>query len=132
MDESEALIEYVRTHSAAGEFKPCAFYGDEEDALVFYFRNDPDYAKRINRRVTLYLSMETNELVGCQIKEVRSVLEDIGAFDIKIKHGKVKLSLILLPFLGTVLDDPNARQLYRELGRAASEYDPEVSLPELV
>lgn len=132
MDDSEALIDYISRHTTSGEFRPCAYYGGEEDALVFYFRNEPDYAKRLNRRVTIYLSMETDELVGCQIKEVRSVLEDIGAFDVKIEHGKIKLSVVLLPFLGTVLDDPDARRLYRELGRAAAEYDPEISLPELV
>lgn len=124
--ELKTLLSSVRPDE--GEFTPCAYYGPEEDALVFYFRNDPDYAKRLNSRVTLYLSLASNELVGCQIKGVKRVLDDIGWFDVSISHGKVKLKLLFVALHATIPDDPESRSLYRRLGEAASQTELEVEV----
>ena len=102
-DQSSELIEYIKSHPPVGEFVPCASPGPEEDALMFYFRNDPDYAKRINSRVTIYLSEDTDELVGCQIKGVGHVLQELGQLDVTIKHGQVKLAIVLLAFMEPML-----------------------------
>jgi hypothetical protein len=126
------LIAYIKSHPPAGEFRPCAYYGPDEDALMFYFRNDPDYAKRINSRVTVYLSTDTHELVGCQIKGVGRVLRELGDFDVTIKHGKIKLKIVLLAFMDRMLELPDTRDVYREVYRRASETDVDLELPELV
>lgn len=105
-------------------FKPTVYCGEEEDALFFYFKNDPDYRKRINNRITLYISQETEEIVGCQIKGIRSILEDLPYF-IAAEHKRFRLSVVFAAFLGTVEDD-DSRRAYRELGRAASEADLEL------
>lgn len=129
-DESAALISYVRSRQVSKEFKPCAFYGREEDALVFYFRNDPDYAKRVNKWLTLYLAMDSNELVGCRVKGVRRVLEDIGNFGIDIGHKKVKLRILFLALLGAV--PAEAKQDFLKIGKAATETDPELEIERAV
>lgn len=131
-DDSNALASYIKSRRVSGEFTPCSYYGPDEDALMFYFRNDPDYAKRINKWLTLYLSMESDELVGCQIKGVARVLEDIGSFGIDVTHKTVKLTIVFLAFLGAASDDPEARDYYRQLGEAASETDSDLEVPELV
>jgi len=41
-DQSTELTAYIKSHPPVGEFLPCAYYGPEGDALMFYFRNDPD------------------------------------------------------------------------------------------
>ena len=128
-DQSNELIDFVTRQVPAGGFSPYCYYGTEEDALMFYFRNEADYAKRLNSRVTVYLSLDGNELLGCQIKGVRRVLEDIGNFDVTIEHGKVKLKLVFLAFLGTIDDDSPARELYLQLGKQAAETDVDVELP---
>jgi len=129
-DESAALISYVRSRQVSEEFKPCAFYGREEDALVFYFRNDPDYAKRVNKWLTLYLAMDSNELVGCRVKGVRRVLEDIGNFGIDIGHKKVKLRILFLALLGAV--PAEAKEDFLKIGKAATETDPELEIERAV
>jgi len=131
-DQSAELIAYIKSHPPVGEFAPCAYFGQEEDALMFYFRNDPDYAKRVNSRVTIYLSEENNELVGCQIKGVGRVLRELGQFDVTIRHGRVKLSLVLLAFMDGMLAGDETREVYREVYRRAAEADVELEVPELV
>ena len=131
-DQSDELIAYVKSHPPVGEFRPCAYYGPDEDAMMFYFRNDPDYAKRINSRVTIYLSMESNDLVGCQIKGVGRVLRELGQFDIEIRHGKIKLKIVLLAFLDRMLELPDTRDVYREVFRRATETDVDLEVPGLV
>jgi len=131
-DQSAEMIAYIKSHPPTGEFRPCAHYRPEEDALMFYFRNDPDYAKRINSRVTVYLSMDTNELVGCQIKGVGRVLRELGEFDVTIKHGKIKLKIVLLAFMDRMLELPDTRDVYREVYRRAAETDVDLEVSELV
>ncbi len=131
-DETKALMSYLRSRTISDEFKPCAYYGPEEDAVNFFFRDEADYAKRVNEWLTLYLSIDTDELVGCQIKGVGRVLEDMGHFGIDVTHRRVKLRIVFLAFLSSATDDPVAREYYRRLGKAAAETDPELEIPKLV
>ena len=131
-DDGCSVASYIKSLSVADEFQPCAYYGQEEDAVVFYFEADPDYAKRINKWLTLYLSIDSDELVGCQIKGVRRVLEDMASFGIDVKHGKVKLTVLFLAFLSSASDDPVARDYYRALGQAAKDTKSELEIPRAV
>lgn len=116
--------------TAGKTFRPCAHYDPDSDCVTFYFSNEPDYAKRLNSRVTIYLSDESDELVGCRVKGVRAVLEDIGSFDVSISHGKVKLTILFVAFHAVFGSDPESRNVYRKIGQAASESDLELELPE--
>ena len=131
-DETIALMSYLHSRPMEDQFRPCVYYGPEEDAVMFYFRDDADYAKRMNEWLTLYLSIDSDELVGCQIKGVGRVLEDIGYFGVDVTHKKIKLQIVFLAFLGAAADDPVAREYYRKLGEAATETNTELVIPELV
>ena len=122
------LMELVDQVCASGPFKPYAYYGAEEDSLTIYFKGDADYARRLNSRVTVFLSLDGNELVGCQIKSVRHVLEDIGWFDVSIRHGKVRVDMLFLACRGAFCE-PEARQFYRRLGEEVSRTQLEVEVP---
>lgn len=125
-EEPRDLIEFVKEYEGEGEFRPYAYYGEEEDAFTFYFREAADYAKRLNSRVTVFLSLDDHELVGCQIKSVRSVLDDLGRFDVSIEdHKGTKLSMLFWAFRGTI-EDPEAEELYRSVVKAAQEYGPHI------
>ena len=131
-DQSLELIKYINTHPPVGTFKPCAYYGAEEDALMFYFRNSPDYAQRINSVVTIYLSMDDNELVGCQIKGVGRILRELGQLDVTIKHGKIKLQVVLLAVMERMMNESDTREVYRTVFKKAQETDVELEVPALV
>jgi hypothetical protein len=127
---AEIDFDTLMNSATEGKFEPYAYYGCEEDALTFYFNPAADYARRINSRVTVFLSLETNELVGCQIKSVRHVLEDIGWFDVAIKTGKVRLDLLFVACHAD-FDDPDARSIYRQIGQHVKDAGIEVDVPGL-
>ncbi|MCA9093871.1 MAG: hypothetical protein KDA68_10315 [Planctomycetaceae bacterium] len=77
--------------------------------------NEPEYRKRINSRVTVYLSDKDNHLVGCKVKGIRRVVDDIKWFDTHITDGKVKLSFLFVSLHGAFDDDEDARKFYRTL-----------------
>jgi hypothetical protein len=124
------LEQYLRENAPSGEFAPCAHYDEDSDALTLYLSNEPDYRERLNSRVTVYRSMETDELVGCRIKGVRAVLEDLGWFDVAINDGKNKLSMLFVAFHGTFATDEQGRKVYRKIGEAIRSADIEVGLPQ--
>ena len=52
--------------------------------------------------------------------------------DLTIRHGKVKLQVVLLAFMDRMLDLPDTREIYRELYRQATAADVDLEVPELV
>jgi hypothetical protein len=91
----------------------------EADALTAYFEGDADYSKRLNDHVTLYLSLETNEIVGCRIKGIAGILQDLPNY-IQVQHGSVQLSVIFWAFRGGAKDETQA---INDLARAASDHN---------
>jgi len=124
--DSTDLKKHFEENAPQSDFVPCAHYDSDSDAVTFYFSNEPDYRKRLNTRVTIYLSDATHELVGCRIKGVRRVLEDIGWFDVSIKHGRARLDILFLPLHEAFADDEDARQFYRKLGDMARRFQVEI------
>lgn len=130
MATTAPLTELLEEVVSCGQFSPCAHYDADADALTFYLSNEPDHGQRLNSRVTIYLSDESQELVGCRIKGVRRVLEDLGWFDVSIKHGRVKLSMLFVALHGTFSDDDGSRRIYRRLGEAVVDSGIEVVVPQ--
>lgn len=124
------MKQYFAEETAGREFRPSAHYDADSDTMTLYFSNEPDYARRLNSRVTIYLSDESHKLVGCRVKGVRTVLEDIGWFDASIRHGKVRVDLLFLSLHGT-FNGEDGRELYRRLGEIVAGSGMEVAIPEL-
>lgn len=133
MAETVDLIAALRDHHPTGVFTPYAYYGAEEDALTVYISDKPDYARRLGERVTVFFARDNDELVGCQIKSVRHVLEDIGTHDMAIKDGdgKVRLRLLFKMFYGRFENDPRGREAFRHLDRSVTENDISIDVPEM-
>lgn len=103
-------------------FKALPYYGADEDSLIFYFSKAESYGKRVDELLTLFLSVKTDDLVGCQVKGVRQKLSWLGDFGVAIKHGKVRLDLFfyLLAFLAK---KPQQRQNYLDLSRCTKDVE---------
>ncbi|MEX2118784.1 MAG: hypothetical protein WD847_04165 [Pirellulales bacterium] len=129
--EETNLGDFLEQNAPTGEFAPCAHYDRDADALTLYVGNEPEHGRRLNSRVTIYISDETGELVGCRIKGVRAVLEDVGSFDIAISLGKVKLKILFAALHGPFSTDPDSREVYRRLGKALHDSDIELEVPSL-
>ena len=117
------LMKYLETAKPKG-FEPRPYYGSEEDCLTFYFDKAESYGKRVDELLTLFLSIKTTKLVGCQVKGIRKNLKRLGNFGLAIKHGKVRLDLFfhLLAFLA---EKPQQRQKYLDLSQCTRDVEVE-------
>jgi hypothetical protein len=117
---AENLTDFMKELEATkpGSFTPGAYYyGREEDSLTLYLRNEESYAHRLNNLVTIFLSTNKDELVGCQVKGLRRKLLSDGSFGIAIhREGRLHLGLFfhLLAF-EVQEDEPRDRLI--ELGQ---------------
>jgi hypothetical protein len=62
---ADKLTDYLQEHPCKG-FRPVPF-----DFVTYYARGERCFERRIDDLLTVYLSMETEELVGCKIKGVK-------------------------------------------------------------
>ena len=119
---AEKLTDYMQQLEAQGSpafAAPQWRYGAKEDSLFFYFRSDESYAHRLNSFVTLFLSREGDELVGCQIKGLRRKLETDGSFCLSVKRDdRLELGLFF-HLLAYETAEPKPRDYLIELGQRA-------------
>jgi hypothetical protein len=112
------MVEELVARAEQNQFAPYCQRHPESDAITFYFRPDADYSTRLNDHVTLYRSLESNELVGCRIKGVDGIIEDLPNY-IKVNHDGIDLSILFLPFRGNA--DANERATLNSLAHAARD-----------
>lgn len=113
------LKEFLRENPPAKQFVPYMHLNRESDALTVYFEGDADYSERLNDHITLYRSLETKEVVGCRIKGISDLIEDLPNY-IHVNTDGAELSVVFLAFRGGQPDD-KGRQAMNELARAAQE-----------
>lgn len=128
-----SLTDFIRS-TTPEQFSAKPYYSQHGDALIFYFKDDPSYGERVDSLLTVYRSMETNELVGCEIKGVRSILEKLGSFGVKITSPKVDLKLLFLGYLGysTLTGQNSLAPARKELGDVLLGSRARFNNPELV
>ena len=114
-----------------GRFQPRAHYVAEGDTLIFYFKDDESYAERVDELLTVYRSLQTREMVGCQIKSVRFILEKLGNFCVGVQDGDLDLRVIFIGYAFVSKKMPPSETL-EELRSAAESSNARVPLGELV
>ena len=80
-------------------FKPYVEFSPQADAMTCYFHPDADYSKRLNNHVTLFVSIETERLVGCRIKGIKGLIERLPNY-IEVNHEGYELKCIFWSFMG--------------------------------
>jgi hypothetical protein len=82
-----------------GEFNPQPYYNVEADALFFFARDTPSYAKRLNPFITLFLASEDDTLVGVKLKSIKRIIGALRHLDDDLKvfviDHKIKLGILL-------------------------------------
>ena len=118
--ESE-LMQFLKENPPAKKFVPYCYMSRQADTLTVYFEGDADFSKRLCDHLTVYISLDTGDVVGCRIKGISGLLEDLPNY-IQVKHGKVALSVIFLAFWAGAKDD-EASKAMNDLARGASEHE---------
>ena len=112
---AQNLSEYLEEHPCKG-FDPVPHYSAAGDYVSYFFRNERCFAQRLDELVTVYLAMDSRELVGCKIKGVRHILETAGKLGVSLDGGDLRLGLLFLP--GAVnASEVEHKQRYDELAR---------------
>src|SRR5688572_24025317 len=112
------VARFLKENPPAKKFVPYCYLSEQADELTVYFEGDADYSKRLNDHITLYLSLETHEIVGCRVKGVSGIIEDLPNF-IRVNHNGVELSIIFLAFRGGA--DKEVSDAVKDLARVAGE-----------
>jgi hypothetical protein len=66
-------------------FEPRPYYESLTDSLIYYFRNEKSYSKRITKYFTVFLSCEDDSLVGIEVKSLKTIMKaiaDLGEVDV--------------------------------------------------
>ena len=115
----ETLIEHLKTTKPKG-FTPRPFYSVEGDSLTFYFKDEESYRERVDDFLTVYKSVKSDKLVGCQIKGLPRALKLLGDFGLVIEDDSVRLGMIFIACMAAT-PEPEARKQYLQLGKNARE-----------
>lgn len=116
--DSNDILKVLRENPPAKQFVPYCYLSEESDSLTVYFEGDADYSKRLSDHVTLYKSLETDEIVGCRIKGISGLLADLPNY-VEVNHEGIRLSVVFLAFRGEA--EEAARSVINDLAKFASE-----------
>lgn len=90
---------------------PLPTYSKLGDFLSLYFSDIPAYSERVDETLTIYRSMSDGEVVGCKIKGVSLLAQNVANI-FRMQDGEVEIRLLLLNAAGP----QKARHFYYDLG----------------
>ena len=108
-------------------FKPMVQYSIHGDYAEFFISDDEYYGERVDRFVTVYRSLESDEIVGSVIKDVSLLLKEIIArfpgFCVEIRDRRVHLSHVFLAKIWSEDIEKNKlpTRIYQELAEVVKE-----------
>ncbi len=105
-------------------FEPFVFHNTAGDCIEFFVSQEDYFAERIDDYLTLYLDMDTEEIVGFVIKNVKRILDRLAsnktATAFVIDDGKIRLrSLFFSLFSPDKSEDPGHELIVREYAKVA-------------
>lgn len=100
------------------EFTPSPLYTPEGDSLMFFMKDEESYRERIDELLTVYRSMVTNAIIGCQIKGVRHKLDELNKYFVTVTTEEFGLGLLFLAYAASATDEM-VRHNYEFLGEQA-------------
>lgn len=62
-------------------FAPESVYNERIDSLLFFVSDELSHRRRVNRLLTAFISDETGDVVGIEIKGIRRVVENMRRVD---------------------------------------------------
>lgn len=72
-------------------FRPGPVYERHTDSLMFYIKDVPSYASRLNSRFTIFRDAENDALIGFEIKGFSRLLRHYTSFDLMVTKEAVTL-----------------------------------------
>ncbi len=121
------LAKYLKA-ADVGDFQAKPFYEPATDSLILYVRNEQSYGKRLNARLTLFLSTKDRSVVGCEVKGVSRILKAAEELEVLVHDRKIKLLILLKMARIPEPEDPVlARRYDDELEQAVRDIELDVA-----
>ena len=95
------LADYLRDRRPKG-FRSAPSYFPLGDYLTYFVSDEPCHARRVDDVVTVYLSNDTDRLVGCKVKGVKHILKTAGDFGVGLGDAAFRLGFFF--FAGAAPD----------------------------
>lgn len=99
-NETEMTLREYMQENDVGEFQSTPQYFRDGDFLTVFFSDDIAHSQRIDDTLTIYVSDRTKEMVGCKIKGIRQLVENVRSL-IEVEHDGISMELILLSAVGS-------------------------------
>src|SRR5438874_11114622 len=78
-----SLNEYLQGRKPLGFVCLTQYFADGDFASLF-LEDVPYFAERVDELLTLYRAMDDHRFVGCKIKGVRRIMEEMGEFEVSV------------------------------------------------
>lgn len=72
------------------------YYSRDGDTLKVYIKDEDHFAERLDDVVTIYLSETNREIVGCKIKGVSHLCQQLGDFGVELSDGHVTIGMLFI------------------------------------
>ena len=101
------------------EFEPFAFYNADGDCLEFFAKGEKYYGERIDDYITVYRAVETNEIIGSVIKNVRRLCKELSAsnpgIEIVVEDDQIRIQHLFFLWWKRHVDSAPVYQTLTEL-----------------
>ena len=91
-------------------FEPFAFHNTDGDCIEFFVSQDDYFSERIDDYLTLYLDMDTEQIVGFVIKNIKRILDRLSKHRLSmafvIDDGRVRLRSLFVSMFANEKSDP--------------------------
>ena len=118
---TESIDDILDEVMPLGDFEPFAYHSSEADAINAHFEDVQDYSKRLNVYVTLFLAEDDDRIVGCRIKNVADIVENLPN-TIEANHGGWILT-VLFAHVWNSSTDEHEKQVVFELAQRVTQED---------
>lgn len=120
-----SLDEFLAELTYTGEFESRPFYSEDGDFVTSYIKDVPSYGKRVDDILTIYRDIVNDDLVGCQIKGVKAILEKLGKFGVSISDlaSKTHIGILFLAYAATTQPNPQRLNDLMALARGARPFE---------
>jgi len=102
----EAILS-LPTDLAPTTFRKAAWHCQHGDCMFFYASDRPAYAQRVNEDLTEYRTFDSQELVGCKIKNFSDLMADVKK---RLSAGTVQVSAVLAASLVRQMESHQQRE----------------------
>ncbi len=112
----DTLDKYLAGKTPAFSDEP--WYSKDGDCVFVNFKNTESYASRVDGLLTVHKDIETDEIVGCQVKSIKYLLKDVDMLELFIRKNNPFRVLIHASFFATKNDStaiPEREVLYDDV-----------------